>query len=429
MTARKTVRLADLCDLVREPVKPGERPDALYLGLEHLASGRLVRIGGGRASEMRSTTSAFQPGDVLYGKLRPYLDKAILADEPGVCTTELLVLRAKEDVNPRFVATVAHSDGFLEHAVAGTTGVQHPRTSWAHVRNFEVPAFTVDEQRRIADLLWLAHEAISRSEKLIEQGQTLKRAAMQTLFTCGLQGEAQKATEIGPLPESWDLKSIGDHFSVVSGGTPSRRVSEYWNNGTIPWVKTTEIDYCVIQDTEEYITQAGLDQSAAKLLPPGTLLLAMYGQGVTRGKVAILGVEATCNQACAAIEPNDRVVDTKYLYHFLFCRYESIRLLAHGGQQQNLNLEIVRNLRIAIPEDKDSQREIVSILDAIDRKIELHRRKRAVLDHLFKALLYKLMIGEISIADLDRSILSVAWEKPTRRNCSHEIKSRQRTER
>ena len=133
----------------------------------------------------------------------------------------------------------------------------------------------------------------------------------------------------------------------------------------------------------------------------------MYGQGVTRGKVAILGVEATCNQACAAIRPNDCLVDAKYLYHFFFFRYESIRQLAHGGQQQNLNLEIVRNLPLAIPEDKDSQREMVAILDAIDRKIDLHRRKRAAQEELFKALLHKLMTGEVSIGELDFSGIKV----------------------
>ena len=188
MTIGETIRLADMCELIAEPVKPGEWPDALYLGLEHLASGRLVRIGGGPASDMRSNTSAFQLGDVLYGKLRPYLDKAVLADEAGVCTTELLVLRAREEVDPRFLAAVVHSPRFVEHAVAGTTGVQHPRTSWAHTREFEVPAFTYDEQRRIADILWLVHQAIVRSEALVEEGRTLKRAVMQTLFTARTAG-------------------------------------------------------------------------------------------------------------------------------------------------------------------------------------------------------------------------------------------------
>ena len=238
----------------------------------------------------------------------------------------------------------------------------------------------------------------------IEQTQELKNTAMRTLFTCGLRGEAQKETEIGPVPTSWVIESLNEHFSVTSGGTPSRRAPIFWTGGTIPWVKTTEINYCVIQEAEEHITQAGLDQSAAKLLPPETLLLAMYGQGVTRGRVAILSIEAACNQACAAINPHDDVVvDTKYLYHFLTFRYEAIRRLAHGGQQQNLNLDTVRSLPVAYPANQEEQGEIVTILDAIDRKIDLHRRKRAVLDDLFKALLHKLMTGEIRVSDLDLS--------------------------
>jgi type I restriction enzyme, S subunit len=171
----------------------------------------------------------------------------------------------------------------------------------------------------------------------------------------------------------------------------------------------SEAEYnSVIQETEEHITQAGLDGSAAKLLPPGTLLLAMYGQGVTRGKVAILGIEAACNQACAAIRPGDGEIDTRYLYHVLSADYESIRQLAHGGQQQNLNLDIVRALRVPFPKDKDEQLEIVAVLDAIDQKIDLHRSKRAVLEDLFKALLYKLMIGEIQVGDVDLSALGAS---------------------
>ena len=217
MTTGASVRLADLCDLIAESVRPGARPDALYLGLEHLAPGRLVRIGGGKASDMRSNTSAFRPGDVLYGKLRPYLDKAVLADESGVCTTELLVLRAKANVDPRFLAAAIHSPGFLEYAIAGTTGVQHPRTSWAHTREFQMPAFTFWEQQGIADLLWLVHETISQSDALIEEGKALKRAVMHILFTSGLCSEAQRETEIGPVPESWEQTTLGDLCKGLGG--------------------------------------------------------------------------------------------------------------------------------------------------------------------------------------------------------------------
>ena len=262
----------------------------------------------------------------------------------------------------------------------------------------EIPVPPLDEQRCIGQILRQIDDAISFQDEQLRMIAEVKRAAMHTLFTRGLRGEAQKDTEIGPVPVGWEVESIEDHFSVVSGGTPSRRTPAFWANGTIPWVKTTEIDYCVIQDTEESITQAGLDRSAASLLPAGTLLLAMYGQGVTRGKVAILGIEAACNQACAAISPTDYGVDSEYLYHFLSFRYGAIRQLAHGGQQQNLNLEIVRSFPIAFPANKDSQREIVAIVDSVDHKIDLHRRKRMVLEELFTALLHKLMTGEIRVS-------------------------------
>jgi type I restriction enzyme S subunit len=271
-------------------------------------------------------------------------------------------------------------------------------------------AYPVDaqEQNAIAAVLRQTESALAQQSTLLGVLQELKRAVMLELFTHGLRREPQKDTEIGPVPESWALEPIGAHFSVVSGGTPSRDNPTYWTGGGIPWVKTTEVDYCEIRDTEEHITPHGLESSAAKLLPKGTLLMAMYGQGVTRGKVAILGVEATCNQACAAMSPTDSVVLTRYLYHFLTWRYEEIRSLAHGGQQQNLNLEIVRGLEVAIPPKNAEQDEIVTILDSIDRKIDLHRCKHRMLEDLFNVLLHQLMAGKLSVSGLDLSALSPA---------------------
>jgi type I restriction enzyme S subunit len=260
------------------------------------------------------------------------------------------------------------------------------------------------EDQLAAALDWIEGAARKESDAMVRTGQ-LKAVAMRQLFSQGLRGEAQRETEVGPVPESWGVAAIDEHFSVVSGGTPSRSNATYWSGGTIPWVKTTEVNYSMITETEEHITQAGLNESAAKLLPPGTLLMAMYGQGVTRGKVGILGIQASCNQACAAMTPTDDEVAPRYLYHYLTSQYEAIRSLAHGGQQQNLNLDIVRKIDVAVPPTIDEQQEIVDVLDAVDRKIDLHRRKRAVLDQLFKSLLHKLMTGEISVDDLDLSAL------------------------
>ncbi len=403
MTSRETTRLADMCDLIADPVRPGTRPDALYLGLEHLASGRLVRIGGGQASNMRSTTSAFQSNDVLYGKLRPYLDKAVLADKPGVCTTELLVLRTKEDVDPRFFAAVVHSPHFVEYAVAGTTGVQHPRTSWAHIREFLAPALSLAEQRHVADMLWLVHEAISQSEAITRETQALKRAAMQTLFTSGLRGEPQKQTEIGPVPESWEVVAIDDvavttQYGLSVRGRPS---------GTYPILRMNcqedgKVHYRNLQfvdlDSESYNTFR---------VNPGDLLFNRTNSIDLVGRMAIIEDDRPAVFASYLVRlvvDADRCIPEflNYFMNWPRTQGEIKTLASRAVGQANINATKLRTVLFPLPAI-DEQHEIVAILNAIDRKISLHRRKRSVLDELFKALLHRLMTGEVQAGKMGLS--------------------------
>ena len=407
MTTRETTRLADLCDLIAEPVKPGARQDALYLGLEHLASGRLVRMGSGHASDMRSTTSAFKPGDVLYGKLRPYLDKAVLADETGVCTTELLVLRAKAGVDPRFLAAVAHSPSFIEYAVAGTTGVQHPRTSWAHIREFAVLAFTSDEQQQIANLLWLVHEAIRRSEALVEEGQALKRAAMRMLFTRGLRGEAQKETEIGPVPAIWNVKPLSDCAFVQTGATKGRKLDES-TIVRVPYLRVANVQDGHLDLAEiKRISIRASEVERYKLRHKDVVLTEggdfdKLGRGfVWRSEIPLCIHQ---NHIFAVRTHRNRLLPEFFAYQAQ-SPYGKAYFLKVAHKTTNLaciNTTKLKAFPVLIP-TLDEQREIVAILDTIDRKIDLHRRKRAVLDDLFKALLHKLVTGEIRTRTLNLS--------------------------
>ena len=395
------VRLGDLCELIAEPVRPGARPGSLYLGLEHLAPGRLVRIGGRKASDMRSNTSAFQPGDVLYGKLRPYLDKAVLADKLGVCTTELLVLRAKANVAPRFLAVALHSPSFLEFAIAGTTGVQHPRTSWAHTRHFQMPAFTLCEQQRIADLLWLVHEAISQSEALVEEAQALKRAAMHTLFTRGLCGEAQKETEIGPVPESWGVAAIDDVAVTTQYGLSVRGRT----SGTYPILRMN----CQEDGKVHYrnLQFADLDSKSYDTfrLRPGDLLFNRTNSINLVGRMAIIEDDRPAVFASYLVRlvvDVDRCIPEflNYFMNWPRTQGEIKKLASRAVGQANINASKLRTVLFPLP-SIDQQQNIAAVLDAVDRKIDLHRRKRAVLEELFKALLHKLMTGEIRVGELD----------------------------
>lgn len=183
MKKEDTVPISDLCDLVTEQVDPRDRPEAVYVGLSNLASGRLLRTGAGKASDVRSSKFLFRRDDVLYGKLRPYLDKAVLAQDDGTCTTELLVLRARDGVDPRLLVGILHSRGFIQHALQGTTGAQHPRTSWSHIREYRVPSLLLADQAKVAALLWLLHEAVTACEASVDAGKDLLKALIDGLMT------------------------------------------------------------------------------------------------------------------------------------------------------------------------------------------------------------------------------------------------------
>ncbi|GGF43077.1 restriction endonuclease subunit S [Echinicola rosea] len=185
---------------------------------------------------------------------------------------------------------------------------------------------------------------------------------------------AKHNKEVGNFPplrfhknnKEWVRKKIGEISSISSGGTPSRGKYEFWG-GNIPWITTSLIDFNEIQRAEEYITKEGLNQSSAKLFPKGTILMAMYGQGKTRGKVAILGIEATTNQACAAIKVKQGM-DARFLYTYLEKEYDRIRNIANDGGQQNLSASLIKSYKISLP-NLNEQVKISSFLLLIDRRI------------------------------------------------------------
>jgi type I restriction enzyme S subunit len=222
---------------------------------------------------------------------------------------------------------------------------------------------------------------------------------MAKLFREGLRGEQSRETQIGPVPESWEVVRLGECCSMKSGGTPSRSVVEYWN-GSIPWVKTTEVNYSTITETEEHITERGLGESSAKVFPVGTLLMAMYGQGVTRGRVALLGIPAATNQACAAFFP-DRTISAHFLYAYFTHAYADVRAMGHGANQQNLSLELLDRLWVPRPRDKEEQEELFQILSKLQHAIETAEKEAAEMQRLFEVTVNQLMTGALRVRDID----------------------------
>lgn len=221
------------------------------------------------------------------------------------------------------------------------------------------------------------------------------------------------------LPKDWRRATLGEIAHVTSGGTPDRRKPEYWG-GEIPWVTTGEIQFNTITDTVEKITAAGLRNSAAKCFPPGTLLMAMYGQGKTRGQVARLSIEAATNQACAAIQLRDGQ-DSDFFFQYLSSQYEALRELGNAGTQKNLNGGIVKNLSVPVP-PYDEQRRIAAILSSWDEAIKKTERMLSNSQRRSRDLMGSLLSGRRRFPGLSTKWcyvnLDAIFERVTRKNAT-----------
>ncbi|MEZ7649217.1 restriction endonuclease subunit S [Streptococcus sp. 27098_8_86] len=180
---------------------------------------------------------------------------------------------------------------------------------------------------------------------------------------------------------------IGEKFELSSGSTPSRDNKLYWDSGTINWVKTTEVINKEITETEEKITKFALESTSLKLFPVNTILIAMYGQGQTRGRSAILKVESTSNQACGAIFPN-KIDNPVFIWHQLMLRYSELRELGRGGNQPNLNGQLIKNFELILP-PLSLQNEFADFVAQVDKSQLAIQKSLDELETLKKSLMQK----------------------------------------
>jgi len=184
--------------------------------------------------------------------------------------------------------------------------------------------------------------------------------------------------------ESWSEFSIKDIcINISSGGTPSRKVPEYYLNGVHKWIKTQELKDCNIYDTDEHITDAALKNSSAKIYPKNTISMAMYG--ATVGKLGIMKSECATNQACCNMVVDSTKADYRFLFYSLLYRREELIGLASGAAQQNLNVGVISNFRINLP-TLSEQKVIAATLSVLDDMIELNNQINKTLEEMAQAI-------------------------------------------
>ena len=273
----------------------------------------------------------------------------------------------------------------LKSAMVGLSDLVHGATM-KHVTRPEFEGFKI----WIHDNKSEQHQIAARLKAQLAEVETARQAAQAQASDIALLRNRVLHEGFASFANS-PRKVLGNHAATTSGTTPSRGNKRYWEPAEIPWVKTGEIAFAPITKTEEAVSRAALAECSLTLLPSKTVLVAMYGQGKTRGQSAILETEATTNQACFAILPNE-TWEPAFLYYWLMASYQALRDLSEdrGGNQANLNGALLKALEIPAP-GKPQQRQLVrriqSSLAALNTMVAANDAMRAELDTLPQRLL------------------------------------------
>ena len=360
------VKLGEICREDRVAIGNSDPAYATmpYLGLEHIEPNRgriLVTEDEARQSDSKSNNFRFTAEHVLYGKLRPYLNKVALPEFSGRCTTEIIPL-LPVGTDRRWLAWLLRQEEVVEHAMRGKTGSRMPRTSMSEFLQLSVAVPPLDEQVRIVarleDQLTTAERARTAALAQLAAIEAMPQALLRQIFP---------RSPSASLTRRWRWVKLGEVCEMGSGGTPTRGNTAYFG-GSIPWVIIGDLNDDVVKMTSQTITDLGLANSAAKLVPAGALLIAMYG---SIGKLGIAGVELTTNQAIAHIIPHSDL-DVQWLFRYLRADRERLGAAGSGITQSNISQTVLKQWDVPIP-PIDEQRRIVRELDEQTAAIERAR--------------------------------------------------------
>ncbi|EIZ1360309.1 restriction endonuclease subunit S [Vibrio vulnificus] len=395
--------------------------------------------------EIKKSYTNFQNGDVIFAKVTPCFEngKAAIVDGLpngiGAGSSEFYVLRPHTPyVLPEILFALIKTQKFANDGAANMTGaVGLRRVPRAFVESFDVPMIPMAEQKVIAEKLDTLLAQVEATKTRLESTLETLKQFRQSVLAAAVSGkltedwrsenpslDSIELSEVGAywteqykisgkrlpklklhetealdgLPDTWLDTKIGHVFDVHVGATPSRSNNDYWG-GCINWVSSSEVAFCRISSTKETITESGLNNTSTNLHPPGTVMLAMIGQGKTRGQAAILDIEACHNQNTAALRVPEGFAVSEFLYFFLTKQYEETRRVGGGNNQKALNKSFVQSLPFPLPPIEE-QKEIVKCVeklfagaDATEQQVNQALER---VNNLTQSILAKAFRGELT---------------------------------
>ena len=372
-----------------------------------------------QVEQKQLTKRQLKPGDIIVersggGPKQPvgrvvYFDREDRPFSFSNFTSAIRLLDAKT-FNSKFVfynLLELYQSGRTEDIQRCTTGIRNLDFT-AYKERATFPQIPLDEQRKIAGVLGLVQRAIEQQERLIALTTELKKTLLHQLFTQGLRGEPQKQTEIGLVPESWEVVTLGLLAKVGNGSTPKRDNERYWQGGTIPWLNSAKIHERFITEANQFVTDLAVKECHLPRVKPGSLLIAITGQGKTLGNTALVTFGTCINQHLAYAQFTTSRVVPEFVLWFMQTRYDHLRSISQAGGSTKGALTCGYLKTYPVPVSAlDEQREIADVFAALDRKEKVHYRKHAALIALFRTLLHQLMTAQLRVRALDLPDLEI----------------------
>lgn len=395
--------LSDVCEFIVDcphSTAPDEGEGYPLIRTPNVGKGRLDLNGVHRVSEsvykQRIQRGAPRANDLIFAREAPAGNVALVQENQTVCLGQRTVLIRPnvQKVNPQYLVYYLLSPKPQYELLGTANGATVAHVNLPAIRNLKIELPEKSVQDKIGTILVTYDDLIENNQKQIK----LLEEAAQRLYKewfVDLRFPGHENTKIvDGLPEGWQYEKLGDLVKTTSGGTPSRRKSEYYVNGNIRWIKTKELNDRFIFETEEHITEDAVKNSSAKVLPEGALIVAMYG--ATIGKIGITAAEMACNQACCAFISFDDMISKEYLYCWLMDNREYLVSQGKGAAQSNLSQEMIRNFSLLCPDKKVIKKftEIVTTMLENKRVLE---NKILMLSKARDDLLPKLMSEEVEV--------------------------------
>lgn len=384
------MKLINICDIVNTRTSEIRN----YISTENM----LPNKGGvcEAANVPSGTVIEYKVGDILISNIRPYFQKIWRADRNGGCSADVLCIRAKENVDSKYLYYLLSQQAFFDYVMSGAKGCKMPRGDKKQIMQWPVTLPPLEEQQRIAGILGSLDDKIELNRRLNANLEAQAQALFRSWFVDfePFRDGPFVDSELGKIPQGWKVGTLSEIGDVIGGGTPSKIVSEYYTDNGIAWItpKDLSTNNCKFTSKGETdISELGYKNSSAKLMPRGSVL---FSSRAPIGYISIAKNEICTNQGFKSIVP--KKAGTCFIYYFLRNNTSKIESMASGSTFKEASGGLMKSLEVIIPSNK--------ILTAFEEAIqplfnmqEHNEDENARLSALRDTLLPKLMAGEINL--------------------------------